>query len=384
MWRLAALSFRSVSTRTALHHAAIAALILASLALVLAACGGDDDEDTAGQSASGGTQEVEVLLSFPRGNAWLPLLVAEDQGYFADEGISLKIQETEGSGFVTQQIIAGNADFGWAGAPSDVIAYGKDPSLRALACNHEKNIFSINVPADSDIQDVADLNGRKLGITAKGGGEEPMVNSVIAENDLDVEIIPLGEVGAAVIRAIENGTVDAFAGGITDITTLEATGIAFRDITPEAYDPMPGDCLISTAPALADEGTQEVAAKMIRAWMKGAFFAIADQDAAVDIACNSIPQECEDREGFTAPFAAKIVDIIQPVDESLPPTALDPAGWEQTANVLLTSGALEEEVDVNTLIASPEVKAVIDLAYEDVDAARAAAEKDAADYQPQS
>jgi NitT/TauT family transport system substrate-binding protein len=370
-----------MSRRAALQLGVIASVVLASLAL--SACGGDDD-DADSQSATGGsTQEVEVLLSFPRGNAWLPLLVAEDQGYFEDEGIRLKIQETEGSGFVTQQIIAGNADFGWAGAPSDVIAYGKAPNMRALACNHEKNIFSINVPPGSDIQSVADLDGRKLGITAKGGGEEPMVNSVIAENDLDVEIIPLGEVGPAVIKAINDGTVDAFAGGITDITTLEAGGIDFTDITPEQYDPMPGDCLVSTQEALEDEGNQEIAAKMIRAWMKGAFFAIADPDAAVDIACNSIPEECQDREGFTAPFAKKIVDIIQPVDESLPPTALDPAGWEQTAKVLLTSGALEKEVDINTLIASPEGKAVTDRAYEDVDAVKAAAEDDAAAYQPQ-
>ncbi|HET8757804.1 MAG TPA: ABC transporter substrate-binding protein [Solirubrobacteraceae bacterium] len=355
--------------------------MLASLAL--SACGGDDDDDASSQSASGGTQEVEVLLSFPRGNAWLPLLVAEDQGYFEDEGLRLKIQETEGSGFVTQQIIAGNADFGWAGAPSDVIAYGKDPSLRALACNHEKNIFSINVPAGSDIQSVADLDGRKLGITAKGGGEEPMVNSVLAENDLDVEVIPVGEVGPAVIKAIKDGTVDAFAGGITDITTLEASGIDFTDITPEQYDPMPGDCLVSTQKSLEDEGNQDVAAKMIRAWMKGAFFAIASPDAAVDIACRTLPEECQDREGFTAPFAKKIIDIIQPVDSSLPPTALDPAGWEQTAKVLLTSGALENEVDVDTLIASPEGKAVTDKAYADVDAVKAAAEDDAAAYQPE-
>lgn len=371
-----------LSRRAALHLAAMASVVLASLALV--ACGGDDDEGGAAQeSGSGSTQEVEVLLSFPRGNAWLPLLVAEDQGYFEDEGIRLKIQETEGSGFVTQQIIAGNADFGWAGAPSDVIAYGKVPGLRALACNHEKNIFSVNVPADSDIQDVTDLDGRKLGITAKGGGEEPMVDSMIAENDLDVEIIPVGEVGPAVIKAIQDGTVDAFAGGITDITTLEAGGIDFRDITPEQYDPMPGDCLISTESALGDQEKQDVAAKMIRAWMKGAFFAIADQEAAVDIACRAIPEECRDREGFTAPFAAKIVDIIQPVDESLPPTALDPAGWQQTADVLRTSGALENEVDIDTLIASPEVEEVTDLAYEDVDGIRAAAEEDAANYQAQ-
>lgn len=365
------------SKATRLRVAALISIALASIAL--AACGGDDDDGE--EAGPGETQEIEVLLSFPRGNAWLPLLVAEDQGYFEDEGLRLKIQETEGSGFVTQQIIAGNADFGWAGAPSDVIAFDTDPTLRALACNHEKNIFSINVPAGSDIADVTDLDGRKLGITAKGGGEEPMVDAVIAENDLDVEVIPLGEVGPAVVRAIEDGVVDAFAGGITDITTLEAGGVELTDITPEEFDPMPGDCLISTEAALADQGTTENAAAMIRAWMKGAFFAIADKDAAVDIACELIPEECTDREGFTEPFAEKIIDIIQPVDESLPPTALDPVGWEQTADVLLASGALEEPVDIDTLIASPEVEAVTDLAYEDVEAAREEAEEDAANYQ---
>lgn len=351
------------------------------LAVGVAACGDDDEDDAGAQSASSGeTQEIDVLLSFPRGNAWLPLLVAEDQGYFEEEGLALNIQETEGSGFVTQQIIAGNADFGWAGAPSDVIAFATDPSLRALACNHEKNIFSINVLADSEIQDVSDLDGKVLGITAKGGGEEPMVDSVIASNDLEIKVLPVGDPGPAVIKAIEDGTVDAFAGGITDITTLEASGLEFRDITPEEYDPMPGDCLISSADALGDTEVQQQAAGMIRAWMKGAFFAIANPDAAVDIACNAIPEECRDREGFTKPFAEKIVDIIQPVDESLPPTALDPAGWEQTAKVLEQSGNIKQAVDVDALIAGSETEAVAQLAYENVDELRAEAEEDAANY----
>lgn len=294
--------------------------------------------------------------------------------------MKLDIQETEGSGFVTQQIIAGNADFGWAGAPSDVIAAAEDPNVRALACNHEKNIFSINVPADSDIEDVTDLDGRVLGITQKGGGEEPMVDSVIATNDLDLKVLPLGEVGPAVIKAIEDGTVDAFAGGITDITTLEGSGLELRDITPEEYAPMPGDCLISSADALSDSEVQEQAAAMIRAWMKGAFFAIANPDAAVDIACNALPEECRDREGFTAPFVEKIIDIIQPVDESLPPTALDPVGWEQTVEVLKLSGNLKGSVDLDALIASPEKEAVADLAYEDVEGIRAEADEDAGAY----
>lgn len=362
-------------------------LLVFSVALVPIACGGDDDSDTTAsdvatesETAAESLTPVTVLLSFPPGNAWLPMLVADSQGYFEDEGVDINFEATDGSGFVTQQIIAGNADFGWAGASSDLIAYEKVPDLRALACNHEQNIFSINVPADSDIQNVEQLDGKRLGITEKGGGEEPMVNAVIAENDLDLELIPLGEAAPAIILALEKGQVDAFAGGITDVVTLEAGGMDFRDITPEEYDPMPGDCLISTSDVISDPENQDVAAAMIRAWMKGAYFAIANVDAAVDIACTSIPEECQDREGFTKPFAEKIVRIIQPVDTSLPPTAIDPAGWNENASVLMSSGVLGSDLDIENLISSPEGQEVADKAYADQDEIKKAAEEDAAAY----
>ena len=360
---------------------AFLSLLVLSVALVPVACGGDDDAtETEGEAAADTPTQVTALLSFPPGNAWLPMLVAENQGYFEDEGLDLTFEATDGSGFVTQQVIAGNADFGWAGASSDLIAYEKVPSLRALACNHEQNIFSINVLADSGIDSVEQLDGKRLGITEKGGGEEPMVNAVIEENDLDLEIVPLGEAAPGIIHALEGGQVDAFAGGITDVVTLEAGGMDFNDITPEEYDPMPGDCLISTSDVISDTENQETAAAMIRAWMKGAYFAIANVDAAVDIACTAIPEECKDREGFTKPFAERIVRIIQPVDTSLPPTAIDPAGWNENADVLKSSGVLGSDLDIEDLIASPEGQEVASMAYADQEEIKKAAEEDAAAY----
>lgn len=368
------------------HIGRLAALVamIAALALAVAACGGDDEESggAAGGQTSGGTKDVELLLSFPKAIAWLPLLIAEDQGYFEDEGLNVTLQETEGSGFVTQQMIAGNSDYGWAGAPSDVIAYGKAPDLRVIACNHEKNIFSINVPGGSDIADVEQLRGKKLGITAKGGGEEPLITAVLKEYDLEgeVEIIPLGEVGAAVVKAINDGKVDAFAGGYTDIISLIAAGVDLQDITPEKYAPMPGDCLVTTKQVLEDPDKADTGVKIIRAWMKGAYFATANQEAALDISCKQVPEMCEDKERFTTPYLSATVDLLQPVDSSQPPTSLDMNGWKTTADVLFAAGALENEVDVNQLIASPEGTAVTEKAYAEADQLKADAEKDAEAY----
>lgn len=376
--------------------ASLVTLLLA--ASFVSACGGDDESssstggDAAAQEADAGTteagaavetQDIDVLLSFPRAILWSPLLVAEDQGFFDDLGLNVNVEETEGSGFVTQQIIAGNSDFGWAGAPSDVIAYGEDESLRALACNNARNIFTLGALPDSGITSVEDLAGKKIGITAKGGGEEPMLMSTLEDAGLtdDVEIIPLGEVGPALLRALQNGTVDAFAGGVTDNVTLEAEGVTLTDITPEKFDPMPGDCLVTSSDALADADTNAAAVKLIQAWTMGAFFTIANPDAALDIACEAVPESCQDREGFAKPMMARVVELLQPVDKSLPsPVSIDPNGWQVTADVLAESGALDAPVDTTDLVSSPEGVKVQEDAYANIDELKATAEEAAAAY----
>lgn len=318
-----------------------------------------------------------MLLSFPRAILWAPLLVAEDQDWFEEEGLDVTVEETEGGGFVTQQIIAGNADFGWAGSASQIIAYSKDPGVRALACNNERNIFSVQALPGSGISDVTDLRGKKLGITEKGGGEEPLINAILAENDLEneVQIIPLGSPGPALVRALQKGTVDAFSGGITDVATVKSAGVEMTNITPEKYAPMPGDCLMSHERVLKDPEKQKVAAGIIRAWTKGAFFSLANRDAMLEIACDVVPEQCKDRERFTEPYTDTVLGLLEPVDESLPPTALDPQGWKVTAEVLRESGSLKEDVDVETLIGAPEIKAVHDMAYADVDKLQQEAEQ---------
>lgn len=371
------------------------ALLVAFLLLTfaVAGCGGDDDGDAAPpaetttaaeegtEAEAGELEDVTVLLSFPRGFVWTPLLVAEDQGYFEDEGLNVTVEETNGASFVTQQLVAGNADFGWAGAAADVIAYSTADNIRALACNTARNIFTINATEASGIQSVEELDGKKIGIREIGAGEEPLVRSLIEEYDLDAEVIPLGDMGPAVLRALESGQVDAMAGGVTDLATLRAGGAELNDITPDDYDAMPGDCFVTTSEAMADDDKKETAAKIIRAWMKGAYFAIANPEAAIDVGCKVVPESCSDMETFTIPFVDRVLEIITPLDPNVPPTTIDVAGWEQTAKVLHDAETIDEEVDVTNLAAGPETQAVAELAYADVEAAKAEAEADAAAYE---
>lgn len=328
-----------------------------------AGCGGEDDSGGDGGSSTAdatATKDAKVLLSFHKSIYWLPLLVAEGQGYFDEEGIDLEIEEASGSGFVTQQVIAGNADWGWAGAADDVIAFSKDDSLRALSCNPPRNIFLITVPEDSDIQSVADLDGKTLGFTEAGGGEEPLVNAALAEAGLernaDVKVLPIGAAGPQSLDAIQSGQVDAYASSYPDISSLRADGAALRDITPEQYAAIPGDCLLTTDAVLADDAKREVGVGMARAWAKGALFAQTNPAAALEIACEAVPEECQNK-AYAEQYLNDTVEFSKTPGEPDAPFGVVPvAAWQATADLLTGAGTISEAIDAATLAGGPEVE----------------------------
>jgi NitT/TauT family transport system substrate-binding protein len=336
---------------------------------IFAGCGDDDDSDGGGSGtqAGGGTQEVEVLLSFPKSIAWAPLLVGEANGYFADENVELSIQETEGSGFVTQQIIAGNADFGWAAGDSVIVAASKAPDLRVVACNTEQNIFRI-VTTEDDVQSVADLAGKTLGYTEKGGGEEPLVQSALEDAGIadDVRLLPIGAAGPQSKQAIESGEVAAYASSYPDMASLTADGLQLRDITPEKFSRTPGDCFVMTKDTLEDPEKRELVIAIGRAWAMGAQFTIANPSAALEVSCPEVPEECKN-EAFAREYMDQTAELLQPLDENVQPAGLDIEGWRTTADVLLQAGTIENEVDVDQLVNSPEVREVAE-AIQDFDA----------------
>lgn len=335
-----------------------ALLVLPALAFAIAACG-DDDDDGGEPAAEGGTERVELLLSFPESVIWSSLLVAREEGYFEEEGLDIRTQETEGSGFVTQQVIAGNADYGWAAADSDIIAFANDPSLRVVMCHQEQNIFRIVAPADSDIESVDDLAGRTLGFTEKGGGEEPLVNSALADAGItdDVRLLPIGAAGPQVQTAIEDGTVDAYASSYPDVSSLTAAGLEFRDITPEKFNGTPGDCLVTREEVLQDEEGRRIIEGIARAWARGSVFTIESPEETLEIGCQEVPEECENMEAARI-LVEDTARFLEPVEEGAPIGSLFQEGWQTTADVLADTGAIEEPVDVTDLIAGPEAQEI--------------------------
>jgi NitT/TauT family transport system substrate-binding protein len=293
--------------------------VLTALALAAAGCGGDDDDDDSGGGGGGGggdaqateTKQVELLLSYQRSIAFIGEIIAQENGYFADEGLEVKVTPTEGGQFVIQQVIAGNQKFGLAGTQNVDVGVSQGSALRAI-WEHDRDIILIAAPADSDVNTVEDLAGKSLGITDPGSGELSFVHGVLDAAGVRDEVdMPAIGYGPSAFAALDSGKVAAYSGYTNDVAALEAEGMKMKNILPEDFRGQPNNTLLATQETLDNPEDRETMIKLARAWTRGTVFALNDPAAALEIACKYVAEECKDMNAARA-FMNATLNGIKP------------------------------------------------------------------------
>jgi NitT/TauT family transport system substrate-binding protein len=317
------------------RHRAYALPVL--MALLLTACTGNGQATQEASQSAGPPTQVEVLVPFPYPGMLRPgLLMAQDR-FFAEEGLDVTVTTVDGSSVVAQQLIAGNAIIGLLDVASILTANADGHDVRAVA-GFNKGTFSIVVPDDSDVTSVADLEGLTLGVTDLSGGEMNLVRAALAdaglEQDVDVTILAVGEGGPASFLALQDGTVDAFAGAINDFVALESEGLVPRVIVAEKYQGLPAGNWVVMQSTLDDPELRDTVIRVIRAHAKGLVFADENIDAAVAVGCQIVPEQCEDQARAKITMTRGL-DTNRPNGDS-PWGFNDHDAWTTTQDTLLT------------------------------------------------
>jgi NitT/TauT family transport system substrate-binding protein len=326
------------------------ALVALAASVVIAACGGDDeDEGGGGGGEAAEVQDVNMVIPFPPSIALLGLVMAQEQGYFEDEGINLETQVAEeGSGQVNQLMIAGREKYGRSGPDLTMIANAEGHDLRMIA-TFARGIFTIEAPVDSGVSSMEDLDGKALGVTDLAGGEIGLVNQALAEAGLeadeDVELKVVGPGGPAAFRALESGEIAAYAGATNDFAAMDAQGLESETIVPESLQGLPSNGFVVLQETLDNEADREVAIKIVRAWLKGDKFARDNPEEALQIACEAVPEECRD-EATAQAFFDRSIEVATPPEGTLPGANEPLSAFETIQNALIEGGDMEREVDL--------------------------------------
>ncbi|WP_395139635.1 ABC transporter substrate-binding protein [Schlegelella aquatica] len=186
---------------------------------------------------------------------YLPLTVAESLGYFKDEGLEAQVVDFAGGSQALRAVVGGSADVVSGAFEHTVNMQAKGQRMRAFVLQGRapQIVLAVNKRTMPNFKSLADLKGRKIGVTAPGSSTNIMANFVLAKAGLkptDVSFIGVGATNAA-IAAIRQGQIDALSHLDPVITILERAGdiqiVTDTRIVAEADrvfgGPMPAACL---------------------------------------------------------------------------------------------------------------------------------------------
>ena len=186
---------------------------------------------------------------------YLPLTVAESLGYFKAEGLEVTIADFAGGSRALQAMIGGSADVVSGAFEHTINMQVKGQRLRAFVLQGRapQIVLGFNPKTMPNFKSVADLKGKKLGVTAPGSSTNVLANFVLAKAGLkpgDVAIVGVGA-GSGAVAAMRAGQIDALSNLDPVITLLLRSGdlkvISDTRVVAEADrifgGPMPAGCL---------------------------------------------------------------------------------------------------------------------------------------------
>jgi len=217
---------------------------------------------------------------------YLPLTIAEQLGYFKHEGLDVTIVDFAGGARALQAVVGGSADVVSGAFEHTVNMQFKGQPMRAFVLQGRapQIVLGVNPKTLPNFRTVADLKGKKVGVTAPGSSTNVMVNFILAKAGLkpsDVSIVGVGA-GQGAVAAMRAGQIDGISNLDPVITLLARSGdlkiVADTRIVAESDKvfggPMPAGCLYAPQPFIDKNPAtaQALTNAMVRAnkWIQAA------------------------------------------------------------------------------------------------------------------
>jgi NitT/TauT family transport system substrate-binding protein len=179
--------------------------LAATAALLAAGCSGSGS----GGGAVGGLEKTNLVVAAVPAMDSAGLYIAEQRGFFAQEGLHVKILPAISSADVIRKQLAGQYDI-TAGAYPSYIAADVDPhqhaDLKVLVAGSTMApaVQEIVVPAGSKITKMSQLSGQTVTLNARGNIGQLLVDSMLTDNavpgKVKYSVMPFPAMGPALFH----------------------------------------------------------------------------------------------------------------------------------------------------------------------------------------
>ena len=171
---------------------------------------------------------LSLAVGGKAGFYYLPLTISEQLGYFKAEGLDVEISDFSGGARALQALVGGSADVVSGAYEHTINMQAKNQSIQSIVLQGRAPQIAIGVSpkAVPNYRSVADLRGRKIGVTAPGSSTNMLANLVLARGGVkpgEVSFVGVGTSSGA-LAALRSGQIDAMSNIDPVMTMLEQKG----------------------------------------------------------------------------------------------------------------------------------------------------------------
>ena len=312
----------------------------------------------AGLAFSGMTAVAQTPLTylFPAPDflpAFAPFQLALGKGYYAEAGLDVTFRIGQGGADVATQVAVGNADLGGGMGDTALIVRANGLEVRGVALLGGQGITHIAWRNDRDINGIADLRGRPIGVI---GFQDTTYYNLLAVlssegiNRSDADIQALGPAG--IIQNMIGGSIDAMSGVPEWIVAIEDAGVPLTVTPARDYFASQAQAIIASDSYIAAH--PEAVRGFVQATLRAIHDIIADpHQAAVDYV-GFLPRHAENVAQIER-IMRMYVDSVYAQDGDRPIGTFDPAQLQTAedfyvSNELVTAAVPVEDAYTNQFV----------------------------------
>ncbi len=172
--------------------------------------------------------KVSIAVGGKAAFYYLPLTISEQLGYFKDEGLNVEISDFAGGAKALQALIGGSADVVSGAYEHTINMQAKNQWIRSFVLQGRAPQIAVGVSTKTmpRYKSLADLKGKKIGVSAPGSSTNMVANLVLSRAGLkasDVSFVGVGTAAGA-LAALRSGQIDAMSNTDPVMTMLEQKG----------------------------------------------------------------------------------------------------------------------------------------------------------------
>lgn len=224
-------------------------------------------------------------------SAAAPFAVAQKLGWFEKAGIKVELVPLPGSTDCVKLVATKAVEVSLPSVEPLAIIRPQGVKAKFFYTAYQGNIYGIAVPADSPVKSMADLKGKKIGVTSMASAgvilARALAKAAGLDPDKDISIVVAGEAAqtAALLRSRQ---VDALSQFDTQYALTSNAGARLRMLDHPEIRKFPSNGFVALEAWLASNRADAVA--LARGYAMGTVFAIANPEAAIRILWQQFPQ----------------------------------------------------------------------------------------------